>query len=335
MFKNDKDVQKVNLSDLYIEHLKYIDVVVSNNLPYKWQIILNGLRIVSITIDEIDIEDTMTDIFIDFQYKGYDRFFIGENHSICNNLDQGFYYRGIFDLITYLEWDSQFFGFPVAYLSSRHLTENILYRTNSFIKNNKIRLVEYLCNCHDKRSVLLAEDNNFRFKDIRLTYGKSLVETEEVNLDGCIKFGLAKKRHIPSLKKITKNIYLHSRYYFDDNFNKEKISEFYMGWVEKAVLGQYDDECYILLNAQDPIAYCTIKYEGAKHVQIGLVGVAENYTGKGLGKKILQAVFNTLCEKGVKTLSVVTQGRNYHAQRLYQKVGFLTKSTELWYHKWL
>ena len=33
--------------------------------------------------------------------------------------------------------------------------------------------------------------------------------------------------------------------------------------------------------------------------------------------------------------SLVTQGRNLYAQRLYQKAGFFTKGTELWYHKWI
>jgi ribosomal protein S18 acetylase RimI-like enzyme len=34
-------------------------------------------------------------------------------------------------------------------------------------------------------------------------------------------------------------------------------------------------------------------------------------------------------------VSVVTQGRNVAAQRLYQRAGFVTASTQLWYHRWL
>ena len=33
-------------------------------------------------------------------------------------------------------------------------------------------------------------------------------------------------------------------------------------------------------------------------------------------------------------MKVVTQGRNIAGQRLYQRCGFLTRSVELWYHKW-
>ncbi|MFQ5787164.1 MAG: GNAT family N-acetyltransferase, partial [Thermodesulfobacteriota bacterium] len=319
-----------------IEHLKYIDVVISNKLPNQWQIILNGLKIVSIVIDKIDKEYSFKDISIDYQYKDYDSLFIGENHAICNNSNKEYYFRGIFELITLLEWDSNFFGYPVAFLSCKHLTENILYRTNGFIRKEKIRLVEYLCNCHDKRSVKLAEKNNYGFKDIRLTFVKLLEKnTVEVNLDSNMDFGLAEEQHIPKLREIGRDIYLYSRYSFDDNFNKSKVREFYMEWVEKAVLGKFDDECFALFINQEPIAFCAIKYFANTNARIGLVGVAENHTGKGVGKKLLQSVLDTLYKKGVKEVSVVTQGRNYGAQRLYQKVGFVTQSTELWYHKWV
>jgi hypothetical protein len=33
-------------------------------------------------------------------------------------------------------------------------------------------------------------------------------------------------------------------------------------------------------------------------------------------------------------VNVVTQGRNSKAQRLYERCGFLTRSVQLWYHRW-
>ena len=163
LFDNDKNVKKVTLSELTIESLQAVDVVVSNKLSLQWQLILSGLKIVSIVIDEIDKKDVYTDIYIDYLYNGYDKFFIGENYSICNNFDPKINFPEIFNLISSLPWDTKFFGFPIAFLSSRHLTENILYRVNKYLKKEKLRLVEYLCNCHDKRSVQLAEANNFEF----------------------------------------------------------------------------------------------------------------------------------------------------------------------------
>jgi len=41
-----------------------------------------------------------------------------------------------------------------------------------------------------------------------------------------------------------------------------------------------------------------------------------------------------LRQEGITHAEVVTQGRNYGAQRMYQRCGFVTRTTELWYHKW-
>jgi hypothetical protein len=35
-----------------------------------------------------------------------------------------------------------------------------------------------------------------------------------------------------------------------------------------------------------------------------------------------------------KRAVVITQGRNVRAQRLYQRSGFVTASSQLWYHRW-
>ena len=150
-----------------------------------------------------------------------------------------------------------------------------------------------------------------------------------------IKYPRALNKDISKLRKIGKDIYLDSRYYFDDNFKKSKVQEFYMNWVEKSVKKTFDDECYILLKKKNPIAYCSIKYLNNKESNIGLIGVDPEESGKGNGQIILNKVFNALYKKGIKRISVASQGRNYSAQRLYQKAGFLTSSTELWYHKWL
>ena len=38
--------------------------------------------------------------------------------------------------------------------------------------------------------------------------------------------------------------------------------------------------------------------------------------------------------QGAQAVTVVTQGRNRAAQRLYQQCGFLSRDLQLWYHKW-
>ena len=58
-------------------------------------------------------------------------------------------------------------------------------------------------------------------------------------------------------------------------------------------------------------------------------------SGRGIGNILIKNILKLLEKKKYKRVIVVTQGRNYAAQRLYQSAGFQTCATELWYHKWL
>ena len=290
------------------------------------------MNIVTITIDKLEKYNEYSDIVIDFLSPDDKKYFTGRNYSIRRNGDLEI--DEIVNLIIKLEWDSNFFGFNVSFLSCMHLTDNIMLQIKKFIVKEKIRLVEYLCNCHDRRSVVVAEKNDFHFTDMRLTYKRKLEGKEEVSLDDWI-FAKATGKDTPKLREMSKDIYRDSRYFFDGNFDVAKINEFYQSWVEKGVHGQYDDECWCLYDDVLPIAFCTVRYAKPESATIGLFGVDKRYQRKRLGKKLLYSVFNMLFDRGVHRIFVVTQGRNYAAQNLYQSVGFRTESTQLWYHKWI
>ncbi|MCP3930797.1 MAG: GNAT family N-acetyltransferase [Bacteroidetes bacterium] len=327
----------INLESLTIDYLisNDIDVVVANGLSIQWYYIFKGLRIVSITFDDRIAYNKYSDIIIDCMSNDDRRYFTGEKYLIQNNGNTtNFNVNEIVNLITQQSWDSDFFGFKMAFLSCMHLTDNIVYRTERFIKSENIHLVQYLCNCHDRKSVIIAEKCQYSFVDIRLTYSKDLKD-ETTSHNEIKNFGLAGSKDIERLQDISSELYADSRYFFDGNFNNEKINEFYQGWVKKGVLGQFDDECWCIYKDKEPVAFCTLKYGDDHSAVIGLVGVDSNYQGRGLGKSLLQEVFKILIRKGIDKVYVVTQGRNYAAQRLYQCAGFRTDLTQLWYHKWI
>lgn len=334
--KCDRKNEKINLGGIKVDDLdkKSVGVVVSSGLPKEWYFILKGLNIVSITFGGIDKYLNLSDIVIDYKSLNNNRYFTGPNYSIRNNPEIDF--EEISDLITKLDWDSRFWGFSVGYLSSKHLTENIIYRIEEVIKKNKFRLVEYLCNCHDSRSVKTAEKYGFHFTDIRLSFEKALNTEEDILLPDKVVFAKAKAKDILRLKEISEGLYRDSRYFFDDNFDRSKVREFYQCWIERAVLGKFDDACYCLYEKGLPLGFCSVKYNFvSKTANIGLFGVSSKYQGRGLGKLLLYTLFDKLKDEGINKVFVVTQGRNYAAQRLYQSAGFRTQATELWYHKWL
>ena len=332
-FENLTGVISVHEKDLNIDFIEKnkIDIVLSNGFSREWYYILKGLKCVIIVFNQVDKYSGLADIIIDYKSKDKRKYFTGASYSLENkNLDL----EEIVDLVSIMKWDSDFFGFNVAYLSCRNLTESILFKIDSFIKTNNVRLIEYLCNCHDDKSVKIAEKNNFHFTDIRLTFDLLLNIKYNKILSSGFEIKAATKNDIARLQSLTSDLYKDSRYFYDGNFDLSKINEFYSSWVEKAVIGTFDKICYTLYCHGNPIGFCTIKYTSEDIANIGLFGIDSAYSGKGLGKLLLQGVCDRLIDEGIKKILVVTQGRNYAAQRLYQSIGFKTSRTQLWYHKW-
>ncbi len=67
---------------------------------------------------------------------------------------------------------------------------------------------------------------------------------------------------------------------------------------------------------------------------VGLLAVAEEARGRGLGRALLSALVGSLRENGAGEIEVITQGRNEAASALYRAAGFLPRSEELWFHRW-
>ncbi len=327
-------IERISLSELSISLLKskQVDVVIADDIPMEWIYTLRGMRIVSLIFGKTQVYHHGADIVVD--YKGSDsaKYFSGGSFAMSNS---NFNFEEVSSLVYQMKWDSDFFGFPIAFVGSRYLSENIQGSVDNFVKKNNIRLVEYLCNCHDDLSVKVAEKNGFHFTDIRITFTLDVKKYKVSTIENTAVIALAEEKHIPCLKLITHGMYKDSRYFYDGNFELDKINSFYSEWIEKAVLGTFDNECYCVFEGDEPVAFCTIRYNHSDTASIGLFGVGSSFAGKGYGRILLEDVMNRMKGKQLDQITVVTQGRNYSAQRLYQRAGFRTFSTELWYHKWM
>ncbi len=65
-----------------------------------------------------------------------------------------------------------------------------------------------------------------------------------------------------------------------------------------------------------------------------LIAVDADARGCGLGIALTGAAVGWCRTRGLSRVTVVTQGRNVAAQRTFQRAGFVTVSTGLWFHRW-
>lgn len=236
-------------------------------------------------------------------------------------------------IVDKLNWDTNFFGFNIAKLNHEKIKENIIKLVLGWCVNNKIKCLYYAAGGSDWLSIRLAEKHGFGFVNIRVTYSLAANDPQRAKKNK-YNFRKAKKSDLSSLIKMTKNLYLDSKYYFDKNFPDKLCDKFYSTWIKKLALSKNKGEnVYVLADSGKPIAYIA---SGAEYgtVHIFLVAVDCDYQKKGLGKLLINEFIRFQQKLGYKNFKVVTQGRNIAALRLYQSYGFKIVSEQIEYHKW-
>jgi dTDP-4-amino-4,6-dideoxy-D-galactose acyltransferase len=239
------------------------------------------------------------------------------------------------NLLQNLEWDSEFFGLRIARVISNQLTpENVLLIVR-LCDNLHVDCLYFLCAADDQESVKVAQDNGFILVDIRLTLEKRLgLDRAEYDnsFQGMVRPAVL--NDLETLRKIARTGHRNTRFYSDPGFPNDRCDDLYETWIEKSYNG-YANSVFVAEFGGQAAGYISchlldMQVEG----QIGLLGVASGQQKMGFGKKLVNASLGWFSNQGIGTVSVVTQGRNVPAQRLYQRCGFLTKSVQLWYHRW-
>lgn len=235
------------------------------------------------------------------------------------------------NICQFLEWDSNFFGVRIARLTCEFLTEEIVNLAFLWCRENNIECLFFLADSSGKKTIDLAEKNKFKLTDIRITLEKYL--TDHSASDYQKNIASASHKDVSQLKQIASANHRDSRFYYDGNFLREKCDELFATWIEKSCEGFAD----IVLTAKtgDIVnGYITCSVDENRVGNIGLVGVNPVSQGKGVGKILITSALNWFAENKAEKITVVTQGRNVKAQRLYQKNGFVIDSLKLWYHFW-
>ncbi|SKA91772.1 mycothiol synthase [Agreia bicolorata] len=82
------------------------------------------------------------------------------------------------------------------------------------------------------------------------------------------------------------------------------------------------------------IAYNWLKVEGPDEPgEIYVVGVDDDYAGRGLGRMLMQRAFDRLRERGVSTAALYVDADNVGAVHLYRSLGFTDHTVDVQYRR--
>ena len=236
-----------------------------------------------------------------------------------------------------LTWDSEFFGFRIARAWASRLTPTILRAITEWCEENHVECLYFLADSDDRDTIHLAEQNEFRLVDIRVTMthdreGEPARRAQE--LPSAIHIRSAQAGDVLVLRKIAGGSHTLSRFHFDRCIPSDLSQSFYQQWIENSCQG-YADKVWVAEWDGRLSGYITCHLPGnGAPARIGLLGVDPGYHGHGLGKALVNQALTWFDHEHLHPIEVVTQGRNIPAQRLYQKCGFTVRTLQLWYHRW-
>lgn len=231
-----------------------------------------------------------------------------------------------------LVWDSEFWGFHTARVIAKSLDDSSLLEVDEWCSAHAVKCLYFLAGFDDPTTTELAEDNGFRLVDMRVTV--------ESKLDGSSYGGNSDRVRpwssgdLETIEDIARTSHRDSRFHFDPNFPRERVDDLYATWIRNSCHG-YADHVLVAEDGGSPRGYLTGSFDHqTREASIGLLGVASDWRGKGLGKELIRSLINWACDREARCISGVTQARNIEAMRFYQTNGFVAKSVELWYHRW-
>lgn len=226
-----------------------------------------------------------------------------------------------------LDWDSDFFGVNIAQLDLDEGEEVNLNLIDVFSKKNDIGLIQACLDIANIDAIRLLEGIGFRLADLRVELSASLIGFAYPQAE----FLIADKGDLAKLKEIAALAFVKSRY-FREAVSRPKAASFFQLWVEKAVLGEFDDVCLKVEVDNMPAGFLTVRLIG-EIARIGLLGIGANFQRTGLGTRLINSLFAYLKDKGIKEIKVATQGINIASQNFYIKNGFRVDSLKGWFYK--
>jgi dTDP-4-amino-4,6-dideoxy-D-galactose acyltransferase len=232
-----------------------------------------------------------------------------------------------------LEWDSEFFGFPVGRLDGNDLGSMPTQEFVSWCESQRMRCVYCLIGCGDLVAVRKVLALGFDYVDVRITLEAENLEPANPAFSGPFVVRHCQEVDLPFIKEIAARSHFSTRFFADRRFPAHLSAEMYEIWIEKA----YADRTGILFVAEVGgyiAGYIACRKVDSSEGQIDLLAVGKESQGLGIGRALIAAGARWFCENGIVDSRVITQGRNDPALRLYQSCGYRVISSELWFHWW-
>jgi ribosomal protein S18 acetylase RimI-like enzyme len=232
-----------------------------------------------------------------------------------------------------LDWDSDFFGIPIGRID----LPPDAGRTDIEAALRATREVGLACLYAEAPfgsplAVAVGGLPGATLTDVKTTLVRSVRPDKNRDFEEGIRLG-AEPEDRSRLEEIVEQVALMSRFRHDPRFGEPAARRLYREWLRRSLDEGYADE--ILVSGRDggAVGFLTLNRK-AEGPAIDLLGVHAAERGRGWGGRLIRAAVARAAVAGASQLSVVTQGHNVEALRLYIRNGFNIATAYLFFHLW-
>ena len=223
-------------------------------------------------------------------------------------------------MIKKLNWDSEFFNLKigeVSYKDSKSLNDQLEFDLLYVYSYSNFEL----------------QIKNFEntFSEVKLSFVKKISANKFI------------EPKIFSINDIDVNVNViyelafesgkNSRFLLDEKFSSNDFKRLYKKWVDNSVSKTIAEDILIYYDNNKVEGFVSYKIEN-KNATIGLIAVASNSQGKGIGGKLLNQIESILDKQNIEKLIIPTQLVNTQACNFYKKHGYFIEETKYIKHYW-
>lgn len=231
-----------------------------------------------------------------------------------------------------LKFDTDLMGFGVAKILTPCLNLAALQNVLKELQKQQVKLVYWPSDSLDESSQEAARQLQGHLCSKQVTYVIELKKLEFLsapNVTEYVDSVVAKE-----LEKLALYAGTYSHFVNDPKFPYAMFVKTYQNWIANSANKTLAKKILVIRYKQKIVGMVTLG-EKNQRGDIGLLGIDENFRGKGFGKQLVQAAQMDFIKQGYATAQVVTQLDNVPACKLYEKCGYIIEKVENYYHFWL
>jgi len=234
-----------------------------------------------------------------------------------------------------LEWDSNFFGIPIARILPAKLLVEELGQVISRLKKENVKLAYWASNPNDEESQTAAQLFYGFLADKKATFVMDISQIckPSDSFDWVIE-EYSDILPCTGLENLAIQAGICSRFKRDFRIPERKFVDLYLLWIRNSVNRQLADVVLVAHLSGNIVGMVTVVEKNGRGC-IGLLAVTEEMQGKALGVTLVREAHAWARRRGLVSAQVVTQGENIASCNLYKKCGYRIERVEYFYHFWI